>query len=82
MILISNYATALSYNDTGAVNFCQDFNLKQTKLSKNPGKNIISQIIYKAVVYIKSNQIHSPHIYSFFNRKNAKKNSKIRKIYN
>ena len=29
-----------------------NFNLKQTKLSKYPGKNIISQIIYKAVAYI------------------------------
>ena len=26
-----------------------NFNQKQTKISKNPGKNIISQIIHKAV---------------------------------
>ena len=29
-----------------------NFNLKQTKLRKNPSKNIISQIIHKAVAYI------------------------------
>ena len=31
---------------------CLNFKRKQTKLNKNPGKNIISQIIHKAVAYI------------------------------
>ena len=48
-----------------------NFNRKQTKLSKIPSKNIISQTIHKAVAYI---------ILFHFKPKNAKKTLKSAKF--
>ena len=72
--IISISATALCYNSGHLRSGFKGLNInfKLTKLSKNPDKNIISQIIHKAVAHI--------ILLIFKPNKLFNKNSKIRKI--
>jgi len=72
--IISISATALCYNSGHLLEGFKGLNInfKLANLSKNPGKNMISQIIHKAVTHI--------ILFIFKPNKLFNKNSKIRKI--